>query len=83
MALKPGAKDCVVKEQIIEDLVTGLTIQIRKYSDDPGGCQISIHGECLRFGNRDFIFNKDGEITGTGTGTGQVCTPSWLQEVKP
>ena len=83
MALKPGAKDCVVKEQIIEDLVTGLTIQIKKYSDESGGCQISIHGECLRFGNRDFIFNKDGEMTGTGTGTGQVCAPSWLQEVKP
>lgn len=51
MALKPGAKDCVVKEQIIEDLVTGLTIQIKKYSDESGGCKISIHGECLRFGN--------------------------------
>ena len=66
MAVKPNAKDCVIKEQIIEDRVTGLTIQIRKYSEESGGCQISLHGKCLRFGNRNFVFNEDGALNGTG-----------------
>ena len=33
--VKPNAKDCRIKEQIIEDLVTGLTLQFAHRDADP------------------------------------------------
>ena len=55
MALKPGAKDCVVKEQIIECFITGLTFQFRSCGDDsPYGCIITIQGDNLPYGNRGY-----------------------------
>jgi len=76
MATKPNGQDCIIKEQIIEDEVTGLTIQIEKAPD--GESRVRIYGD-LPFGNRDFSFDADGELVGTGTATGVCPRPSWIR----
>ncbi len=79
MVAKPDAKDWVVKEQIIEDPVSGLTIQ---FAVDPEGLpRLVIFGD-LPDGNRDFIFGTDGIEAGAGTGLSGVCAPSWLQVLR-
>jgi len=78
MAIKPEAKDCVIKEQIIEDGVTGLTLQFDALSD--GTTRLNIIGD-LEMGNRSFIFNKQGEEAGAGTALGGTPRPSWLKDV--
>ncbi len=79
MAVKPNAKTAQVKEQIFEDLVTELTLVFSVRSD--GGLRLTLCGDNLPFGNRDFIFSPDGEIGATGTGTAGACRPSWLRAV--
>ena len=57
MALKPGAKDCVVKEQIIECVTTGLTFQFHSCGDDSAyGCIITVQGDNLPYGNRPVLY---------------------------
>lgn len=81
MATKPNGKDWTVKEQIIEDLASGLTIQFA-VSDDPAApMRLRIHGDALPAGNREIIFDCNGEEAGSGTAMAGACRPSWLQEV--
>jgi len=76
--IKPGAKDWRIKEQIIEDAVTGLTLQFDALPD--GSFRLMIVGD-FPLGNRDWIFNEQGEEAGGGSGT--ACTPraGWLRTV--
>ncbi len=55
-----------IKEQVIKDLVTGLTIVFKVV--DCGESVMYLKGSALPFGNRDFQFSSDGELVGTGTG---------------
>ena len=55
-----------IKEQVIRDLPTGLTIIFRAVSSGEG--RMHLKGSTLPFGNRDFQFGSDGELVGTGTG---------------
>lgn len=64
--LKRNAKTLRVKEQFIDDAVTGLMLTFRVTPS--GEARLHLSGSILPFGNRDFQFNKDGEIVGTGTG---------------
>ena len=83
MALKPNVQECTIKEQIIEDLASGLTFQfVKRPPDAELGCHITICGSNLPFGNRNLVFSKTGEFDGGGTATGGGCKPSWLREVK-
>lgn len=68
----------MIKEQIIEDLASGLTLQFE--ARDDGTCNLKIYGN-LPFGNRDFLFEPSGELGATGTATAGLCRPSWLKEV--
>ena len=82
MALKPGAKDGVIKEQIIECITIGLTFQFRSCGDDSAyGCIITVQGDNLPYGNRDMYFNKGGTYDGGGTSTAGICSLSWIKEV--
>ena len=83
MAIKPNAKVCSISEQIIEDLVTGITLQFVKYENHRGEDQVklTLYGD-FPFGNREIIFDKDGKECASGTATNGPCRPSWLQEVK-
>ena len=76
--IKPDAQDCRIKEQIIDDVLTGLTLQFDALPD--GTYRLRISGE-IPFGNRDWIFNSQGEEAGGGTGL--ACTPrsDWLSLV--
>ena len=65
--LLPNAKEIKIKEQIINDLSTGLMLTFRLTPS--GEPQLHLIGDILPFGNRDFQFNANGELIGTGTGT--------------
>lgn len=83
MALKPDASDLTIKEQIIEDPVTGLTFQFEVVPNDPGApFRLRIFGECLEYGNREFLFSKDGYKVGAGTHMSGLCRPAWLTELE-
>ena len=80
MALKPNGAICKIREQIIDDPVSGLTLQFE--ARDDGTTRLLLCGN-LPFGNRDFVFDADGQEAGAGTSTAGACRPSWLREVKP
>lgn len=63
--LKPNAKDCKIKEQVINDVVSNLLLVFRVTPS--GETRLSLMGNSLPYGNRDFQF-VDGELVGTGTG---------------
>lgn len=79
MALKPNAELCQIREQILEDPASGLTLQFERWDD--GRTAIRLYGK-FPFGNRMFIFNSDGTEGGAGTATDGACRPTWLREVK-
>jgi len=68
--LKPNAKTPKIKEQLINDEITGLTLIFRVTPH--GEARLHLLGDILPFGNRDFQFDGSGELAGTGVGMG-VC----------
>ncbi len=84
MAVKPNAQLVRIKEQIIDDPASGLTLM---FSACPGPhtdsirYQLRICGDALPYGNRDLLFTEDGELGAAGTATGGICETSWLREV--
>lgn len=80
MAIKPDAQKIEILEQIIEDEVSGVTLQFQKRPD--GECAIYMYGD-FRFGNRTFVFDATGELAGTGTHTAQCPRPTFIREVQP
>lgn len=80
MASKPDGKHCVIREQIIEDLVSGLTLQFEVVND--GTARLRILGDLGVGNNREFIFDKKGHLGATGSALSGVCKPSWLKTVK-
>ncbi len=78
MSVKENAKAWTVKEQIIEDPVTGLTFQFEVMPD--GEFKLRVFGACLPLGNREFNFDEQSKWVGSGTFTGH-CRPIWLQEI--
>ncbi len=82
MAVKDNANDWTIKEQIVEDLPTGLTFQFEKIEMDPSGpFRLRIFGESLPYGNREIIFSPDGTIEGGGTFMGGLCKPTWQTKI--
>jgi len=65
VVVKKNAKTLKVKEQVIIDLVSGLTIQFEGMPDRT--TRMRIAGENLPFGNRELILNAEGEEAGAGT----------------
>ncbi len=61
----PNAKMVKIKEQIINDLATGLMLVIRLTPS--GEPRLHLMGDILPFGNRDFQFDVNGELAGTGS----------------
>ena len=66
MMLKPNAQTARIKEQFINDEVTGLLLIFRVTSS--GEARLQLQGDILPYGNRDFQFDMNGELAGTGTG---------------
>ncbi len=80
MAVKPNGGVCTIREQIIEDPVSGLTIQFVSMPDSDAPVRVRIFGN-LPYGNREILFDKNGEEAGAGTAFGGSCRPGWLREV--
>jgi hypothetical protein len=81
MALKPNGGVCAIREQIIEDLASGLTFQFELKPGSDAPVRLRIFGD-LPFGNREILFDQDGVEAGAGTLLSGACRPSWLKEVR-
>ncbi len=63
--LRRDAKTLCVKEQVINDLATGLTSILRVKPD--GEARIELSGDALPFRNRTPQFEESGRLAATGT----------------
>ena len=74
MVLRRHAKDWSIKEQLVNDSVTGLSLRFG-VSEGHGVKfhKLTIIGDDLPFGNRDLYFTEDGLFDGGGTGTAGAC----------
>lgn len=79
MAIKPDGKDWKIKEQIIEDPVSGLTLQFETDHENSAPYRLRIFGD-LPFGNREILFDVNGAEAAAGTHPNGVCRPSWLRK---
>ena len=78
MPVKPNGSVCSIREQIVEDLATGLILQ---FECQEGRTRLVIAGESLPFGNREIIFDKDGREAAAGTLLGVFRKPTWLRRI--
>lgn len=78
MALKPNGSVCEIREQIVEDVATGLILQFECIDGRP---RVVIAGQALPYGNREILFDSEGREAGAGTVLGEYRRPSWLKEV--
>ena len=79
MPVKPNGALCAIREQIVEDLASGLILQIECSG---GRTRLVIAGRALPFGNREIIFDDEGNEAAAGTLVGEFRRPSWLKEVR-
>ena len=78
MPVKPNGNLCSVREQIVEDVASGLVLQFECVD---GRLRLVIAGEKLPFGNREILFDAEGRESAAGTLLGQFRKPSWLKRV--
>lgn len=69
MVEQSNAKLIQIKEQTIEDPISGLIIEFKARED--GEARVVLRSSTLPFGNREIHFDKDGNYAGAGT---------WLKE---
>jgi hypothetical protein len=77
MPVKPHAEPCRVREQIIEDLPSGLTLAFEAFE---GGVRMLVGGRVLRGGNRELVFDARGALVRAGPYEG-AWPPRWLSRV--
>jgi len=78
MPIKPNGASCSIREQIIEDAASGLTLL---FECDHGRPRLVITGKSLPYGNREILFDEEGKEAGAGTLVGNFRRPSWLKGV--
>jgi hypothetical protein len=78
MPLKPNGALCYVREQIIEDMASGLILQ---FECEEGRLRLLIAGRQLPVGNREILFDGDGKEAAAGTLVGEFRRPSWLKGI--
>jgi hypothetical protein len=78
MPVKPDGQMCAIREQIVEDLASGLTLQ---FECTNGKTRLVIAGKSLPFGNREILFDGEGKEAAAGTLMGEFRKPSWLKGV--
>lgn len=74
------SKQCNIAEQIIEDPISGLTVQFEVMPE--GDTRMRIFGDLRLGNNREFIFNGQGKEAGAGTATAGLCKPTWSQPLE-
>lgn len=65
--VKKDAKDLIIKEQILFNDASGLTIEFVVVDDANSPYRIRLYGDSLAMGNREITLGKDGVINGGGT----------------
>jgi hypothetical protein len=80
MGLKAEAREWTIREQIVEDLPSGLTFQFEVVPDSTARYRLRIFGD-LPFGNREILFDVNGKEAGSGTALAGLCKPTWLTVV--
>ena len=78
MPVKPNGLKCAIREQIVDDAASGLTLL---FECDAGRTRLVIAGKSLPYGNREILFDSDGKEAGAGTLVGGFRRPSWLKVV--
>ena len=78
MPAKPNGALCAIREQIVEDLASGLTLQFECMD---GRTRLVIAGAALPFGNREILFDAQGREAAAGTLLGEFRKPSWLKRL--
>lgn len=81
MASESGESNWQVREQIVEDPVSGLTIQLEVIPGTSAPFRLRLFGGRLPFGNREICFSPCGEKVGAGTTTVGACRPGWLTQL--
>ena len=79
MPLKPNGSLCQVREQIIEDMASGLILQ---FECKDGRTRLVIAGNHVSPGQREILFDSDGREIAAGTVMGEYRRPSWLKPVE-
>ena len=74
MPIKPLASLCRIREQIVEDLPSGLTLQFEAFE---GGVRLTIAGKSIA-ANREVVFDAEGGAVKTGPSRHAFRRPSWL-----
>jgi len=74
MPIKPLARRCTIREQIVEDLPSGLTLQFEAFE---GGVRLTIAGKSLQSG-REIVFDTEGGAVKTQASKHAFRRPSWL-----
>ena len=69
--LRQNARSIRILEQLIEDPVSGLTLQFAFNSND-GTSRLRLFGG-FPYGNREFIFNIEGQEAGAGVALTGLC----------
>ena len=78
MPLKPNGALCCVREQIIEDMASGLILQ---FECREGRTRLVIASTHLSNGNREILFDAEGREIAAGTLAGEFRRPTWLRKV--
>ena len=78
MAVKPEGRLLAIREQIVEDKASGLTLQFELRPDGHGVLRIS---GPLPHGGREFVFGHSGAIESSGATTTDHARVSWLRSV--
>ena len=78
MPVKPNGLKCSIREQIVDDVASGLTLM---FECNSGRSRLVIAGKLLPYGNREILFDSDGREAGAGTLVGDFRRPSWLKGV--
>jgi hypothetical protein len=74
MPIKPKADLCRIREQIVEDLPSGLTLQFERV---PDGVRLVIAGKALA-ANREIVFDAEGGAVQVRAAKHAFRRPSWL-----
>lgn len=80
MAAKPDGGLCSIREQIIEDPLSGLTFQFEFKPGSDAPVRMRVFGD-LPHGNREFLFDQTGAFAGTGTALSGSCRATWIKAV--
>ena len=78
-AVKPGGYDWTVKEQIIEDPSSGITLQFEVTPD--GRRILRILGDAMPHGNQEIVFDVDGVRCWTRVAVRDKPRATWLRRL--